>query len=317
MPEDAIRAVILKELYAAKFNGTGRRRLRDLQDENSWDERSFESARHRLEDEGLFEYVLMGGIAAITARGVVVAEQEGIADADIKRQNERLRTSVLEFLADVYEERGQYARTHYEKLARTLKVDQALLIENLGILGELGYTESGSIGEYSISLFGKDEVAKVRDKQRALDEFDEIEAKEPRARGRAFQTYLAGVLESEGWKVKEGARTSHEEMDVLLSRNREILLAECKWTSERVEASVIRELMGKLENRAGVSGLLFSMSGFSTGAVEQCQDYANKRPILLFGPSDTRSVIARGGSFDQLLDAKHNELVTRQVASWA
>jgi hypothetical protein len=77
-------------------------------------------------------------------------------------------------------------------------------------------------------------------------------------------------------------RTSNEEIDIIISKEREYYLLECKWENKRIGARVIREVFGKLGNRADVRGIVISMSGFTKGAVEQVEKYANRKLTLIW-----------------------------------
>ena len=133
----------------------------------------------------------------------------------------------------------------------------------------------------------------------------------PQPRGEAFQRLFAKVVEQNGWSQQESVRTPHEEMDVVIYRGREYYLAECKWERDPIQAPVVRELYGKLGNRAGMQGIVVSMSGFTKGAMKQVQDYKNDKIILLFGREDVYSLIYERASLDELLAEKSSMLVIR------
>jgi hypothetical protein len=105
-------------------------------------------------------------------------------------------------------------------------------------------------------------------------------------------------------------------MDIVVFRGSLFYLIECKWEAEPIQASIIRELFGKLGNRANVHGLVVSMSGFTSGAVEQTKDYAGQRIILLLGPEDVRDLIEHRRTYDELIDEKHKALVTQRKVTW-
>ncbi len=139
----------------------------------------------------------------------------------------------------------------------------------------------------------------------------------PQPRGRALQKLVAKVIEQHGWGQDESVRTSNEEMDVIVFREREYYLLECKWEKDRIEAAVIRELFGKLNNRIDVRGIVVSMSGFTEGAVKQVEDYISHRIILLFGGEDIRTLFYGQATFDDLLNAKYKELVTKRKVEFS
>ena len=61
-------------------------------------------------------------------------------------------------------------------------------------------------------------------------------------------------------------------------------------------------------------GIVVSMSGFTTGAIQQAQDYASSRVILLFGPGDVNKLVSGGARFEDLLVEKYTAMVTRRLA---
>jgi hypothetical protein len=103
-------------------------------------------------------------------------------------------------------------------------------------------------------------------------------------------------------------------MDVMVHRQREFYLLESKWEKDPIEAAVIRELHGKLSNRVDVRGIVVSMSSFTSGAIQQVQDYASSRVIFLFGPGDVDKLVSGQALFEDLLDEKYTGMVTRRLA---
>jgi len=143
-------------------------------------------------------------------------------------------------------------------------------------------------------------------------EFDRIASLAPQPRGREFQKLFARVIdELDSWLQEEGVRTPYEEIDVVVNREREYYLVECKWEQYGIGASVVRGFYGKLTNRANVQGIIVSMSGFTKGAVDEVKKKVSDRIILLFGPWDVCSIIFSGNSFDKLLNEKYDALVKR------
>jgi hypothetical protein len=120
------------------------------------------------------------------------------------------------------------------------------------------------------------------------------------------------LIEQHRWETDEGVRTSHEEMDVIVWREREYYLLECKWEKDPIEAGIVRELFGKLGNRIGVNGIVMSMSGFTKGAVKQATEYAGQRVILLFGEDGVKRMVYGVESFTDLLNTKYRQLTMRE-----
>ena len=157
-------------------------------------------------------------------------------------------------------------------------------------------------------------VEEWQKKSNLVDELAGVAQLDERNRARYLEKLFAASGEHHGWSQEEGVRTSNEEMDVILYKDREYYLVECKWEKDPAEAGVIRELHGKLSNRAGVRGIVVAMTGFTKGAKEQTETYANSHLILLFGPEDTRALVNSEIQFEELLNEKYKQLVTRRNA---
>lgn len=121
-------------------------------------------------------------------------------------------------------------------------------------------------------------------------------------------------MEFTGWNQEANVMTSYEQIDVVIHRNREFYLIECKWEKDPIEAGEIDKLFGKLRRRIGTNGFLMSMSGFTSGAIENVEDSTSDKLILLFGKEDIEEIIANPNSFDSLFNEKCEELVMRRKA---
>jgi hypothetical protein len=260
----------------------------------------------------------MGGLFyQITARGIVSAEELGIAPEDLVKANNKARIEMLNGLAKVYEEQGRLYMVQNSELYGYTGLSEIQATANLLVLHHLYLAEPFGNGGSRLMNRGLDAVREYRKGKTIAVEFETISNMSAQPRGRAFQKLLARVIQRNGWTQEEGVRTSNEEMDIMISRGREFYLMESKWEKDSVEAGVIRELMGKLNNRIDVRGMVASMSGFTTGAVEQVQQYANQRVILLFGEQDISALVYGKASFEDLLNEKYKELVTRGRVSFS
>ena len=316
MENEDITKYLLEKLYRAYFQEGEAVNLNEVRQELGVENTRFWNIVHRLTEEGLLKAHTMGGYFIIQPSGVIQAEEMNIAPESVKEENQHLRTLLLERLAIVYEEQGVYAGEHIETLAKEIDADSRLLALNLRVLSDLGYAESVEIGAYKITLQGLEAVQQWRERIRLGNEFEALSDLSPQARGRGLQKLLAKILEREDWLQEEGVRTTHEEMDIIIHKKREYFLIECKWEKEPIQAGVVRELYGKLSNRIGVQGILVSMSGFTAGAVGQVEEYANDRVILLFGKGDIQRVVYGEAPFEELLDQKYQEMITRRKASY-
>jgi Restriction endonuclease len=310
-PADIERA-IRQATYTAYFVGENGVGLHDVREMIKADEQLFEQAVADLYNRGLIHPHAAGWYYRITPHGIFSAEENGIVAADVTEINRDVRHRILVYLTETHEaERHHYGRA-YEQIAVDLELDLSVVRPNLLLLTDIHYVQAPGSGAFRISGDGLQAVAEWRRKTAILQEFEALEKLKPLARGRAFQKLFARQVGAEGWVQEEGARTSNEEMDVVLHRNHTYYVVECKWESKPIGAPVIRELFGKLSNRTEVWGIAVSMSGFTAGAIKQVQDYTAQATILLFGPADTQSIFEFNNTFTTLLDQKLKEFVIRR-----
>jgi hypothetical protein len=310
MKQEDIEKIVIERAYNACFRGRDSVNLNTLCDELGLDKTLFWNTVEYMSHQGLIKAYTMGGNYIIQSFGILNAEERNIGLEEIRSENQHIRTIVLDKLAKVYEENGRYADAYIKSMSQEFGVDIYVLVNNLQVLGDLGYVESVASGSYKITFQGLDAVNEWRERVGFAGEYEQISDFKPQPRGRALQKLLAKLLEKFGWSQEEGARTSHEEMDVVIHKEREYFLVESKWEKDPIEAAVVRELHGKLSNRIGVQGIVVSMSGFTSGAVEQAESFASSRVILFFGKEDVERMIYQRASFDMLLDVKYQKLIT-------
>jgi hypothetical protein len=313
MDIEQIKETILTNLYLAFFNLGGESNLPTLSEKFELNGVHLDHLLEQMVDDDLIKPWTAGGNYRITPQGVIMSEAQGFLPKNEVAENNRIRTTVLISLAELYESQGRHQSIYIEQFKNDIQCDSECLAWNLYVLEEFGYIESPYNGSFRISNSGVALVDKYRKGIAIEEEFKPIAALEPHKRGRAFQSYVAKLLLRDGWEVEESVRTISEEMDIMIHKGREYYLIECKWEKDPIQAPVIRELFGKIENRIGVEGLIVSMSGFTEGAVDQVKSYANKRIILLFGPKDVEDLSSKTGIFDNLLGEKFRDLVSRQI----
>jgi len=317
MDQTDLRNEILVDLYKAYFLSESNPNLKKLAEEQGWEKTLFWNLVERMKSEGLIENAAMGGFYRITARGVIHAEETGIAPVELVNTNQNARTKILLGLARVYEEQGSLYTVQNSTLYGEAAIGPIQATANLLVLRALGYAEGSGNAGSKLTLRGLEAVEEYRKNTSVVDEFETISTMSPQPRGRALQKLIAKVVNRHGWDQNEGVKTSNEEMDVIVFREREYYLLESKWEKDPIEASVIRELFGKLGNRIDVRGIVASMSGFTEGAVKQVHDYTGQRIILLFGSEDVKSLVYGKATFDELLNAKYKALVTKRMVEFS
>ena len=311
MNNTSIEESILSALYEAWLVSDDGVNLELVREQRGWDKKALDNVEHRLERDGLIRGRSLS-THEITAKGIIHTENASIVSDELKTTHVEAREKLLHALYNLYDKEGPLEESHYTALANEIGLDRDFALKNLEILEDIGYLSHPAVGCFNLSDFGLQKMEEYKEHCRIADEFERISEMQPQPRGRALQSFLAELLQQGGWSQLEGVRTSHEEMDIILFQGREYYLIECKWEKDPIEAGVIRELIGKLGNRAGVQGIAVSMSGFTTGALTQIQEIANSRVVLLFGPEDIRSVVYRKASFESLLDEKYRELVVHK-----
>lgn len=303
-----IRKAILASLYAAYFEAGGNANLREIRLAAQWDEHTFDRVVDELIDTGLIKGWTAGGNYRITPQGVIYVERQGLAGDGLILSNQRLRTDILDALATLYSDRGRLAGLHITQIASQTGVDGGRLAWNLHVLQALGYVETPT-GSTRITQMGLNAVSEWRDRVALAEQFEQIAQQSPHVRGISLQGLFGKIVSQQGWSQEESVRTSNEEIDLIVYREREYFLVECKWLKESVESSVIGGLYAKLHKRAGVRGIVVSMSGFTSGALEAVREYTDDHLIFLFGSEDIHSLIFGDQKFDDLLNEKFKELV--------
>ena len=286
---EQIEIEILRALHEA-WAEQGDVSLNTVLEKGKWEENLFWTVVERMEKrDRLITAQGSWSIYELTPHGVLYPEEKGAPPAEEVRRHRAARTEILAQLADLYDEEGAHAEYHYSDICDKTGLDEDLTLLNLSFLIGAGYVQDASTTSFRITHEGLNAVRHWQQQKALGEEFNRIETLAPQPRGHALQKLLAEAIEQSGWLQEESVRTSHEEMDIVVYRDREYYLVECKWVADPVESAIVRELKGKLDNRVDVRGIVISMSGFTAGAAQQAAEYAGQRVILLFGPGDVRA----------------------------
>lgn len=316
MNETEVRNEILRHLYDAFFLSESNPNLKVMAEQRGWEKTPFWNLIERMRGEQLIKGAAMGGFYAIDVFGILEAEETAIAPKELIKANQDARIRILLALTKVYEEQGNLHSVPNAELYERTGLERIQATANLLVLHNLYLAEPFGNGCTRLTLRGLYEVEKYRKDSSLADEFESISELNPQQRGRALQKLIARIVERDKWAQEEGLRTSNEEMDVIVFRDREYYLLESKWEKDPIEASVVRELFGKLSNRIDVRGIIASMSGFTQGAVQQVHDYSGQRIILLFGSVDVRALVYSETTFEELLNEKYKALVTKRIVEF-
>lgn len=311
MASNEIKNKVLLELYKSELAEAGESNINKIRSKYNFDEIKYQKVIDKL---SLEEYIKpwAGGKYKITSKGILHAEKSSIIPRDMSSPNISARTYSLEKFGEAYEEGGRFTRVHYQPLCKELDMSPQIFVRNMKILSDNGYIESVGGGSFRITPEGLDSVQEWRRQKTIVDKFHKIEKLSPQSRGKEFEKVFSDLLRSYSWEADQGVLTTHEELDLVFNKGRDYYLVECKWEKNKIQAKVVRDVYGKLENRDQINGIVVSMSGFSSGCRQQVKDYANKKIILLFGEKDVQNLLYREIPFDAMLNDKYKALITRK-----
>ncbi len=93
------------------------------------------------------------------------------------------------------------------------------------------------------------------------------------------------------------------QIDGFIAESHHSYRVECKWTQSRVTPKEIALFYDKLDV-IGVSGLFFSMSGYTKTAIQKAKAYRSNRIILLIDGDEVRALFEHRLHLDEMLRAK-------------
>ena len=311
----SIKEQIFSSLYGEYFNAEGNSNLPELRDQRGWDKQATERVIDEMVESGVIEPSTFGGNYRITVAGIRQAETNGWAPNDLARSNNLIRLRVLELLADLREKHGRMSSLHFLQIAPEFEASQQRVAWNLTFMEQVGLIENFGAGD-RITSIGTEVLGRQRQQAAIEEDFDRLSMLAPQMRGKELEKLLARVVTAQGWSQVTNVQTNNEEMDLIVRKDREYYLIECKWLKDPVEAAVIHGLFGKLEKRAGSRGIVVSMNGFSQGAVEAVTELSHGHLVFLFGRTDTQNLISRQKSLDDLLTEKFDALVMYKKAQY-
>jgi len=153
-----------------------------------------------------------------------------------------------------------------------------------------------------------DELA-LADVQRQFGMLEQLG--DPKVRGEAFDDFVRSLLQAHGCTVEIGKRRPGEQVDVLMVEP-DVAVIECRWRVDSTDSAAIRTLYGKLGSRPPtVSGLYFSMSGFTSEVQDVVDELSTSRTIIMVGPHDIKELIGGSIRFLGYLRKRKLELLRR------
>jgi len=86
-----------------------------------------------------------------------------------------------------------------------------------------------------------------------------------------FEEYVGILFEKDGYRVKRTGGSGDQGVDLVVSRNRERSLVQCKRYESVVGPGAVRELIGAMTNARATHGFLVTTSGFTDGARKEAR----------------------------------------------
>ena len=105
--------------------------------------------------------------------------------------------------------------------------------------------------------------------------------------GYSFEKELAEVFSAKQYKVSLTTKSGDGGVDIILNKNNTTTYVQCKAHKSKIGVAVVRELYGVMQNDNVKSGIIASLNGFTSGAVE----FANGKNITLISVEDIINMI--------------------------
>lgn len=290
---------------------------REWAQENGYEGREVDRAYDELAEQGLIEAASLGPYAQITTRGVFECEEAGYIDDEILRPHTKFRTDLLVALSKGRAEHGVNAILDWRSTVAEIENGDKLFRSNEHILADAGYIE-WMAQSIKITAKGEHAVQEYLSKRGLLEGLEELKTSTtvtPQQRGHELEKLLELAAKKDGWKVERNARAPGEENDLIVSKGFDYFIVSCKWLSKPCEVEDARNLRDRVIHRPGTRGVLFSMSGFTSGFVTDIEGRMSDAIILPFGPEDVGNALS--GEFSSLLLSKFHAVIVNRVFSWS
>jgi len=207
---------------------------------------------------------------------------------------------------------GYFDEIEATKIEWPLIREQAIILVYQKLL-----TKGGLCSGYEITPEGLVQLEVWRRRAKTSEEFRALKScigMTPQQRGRRLEHVLSIAIAGGGWRCEPNVAVATEEHDLVISKEREYYIAECKWEKKAIGCPHISRLRDKVALRPAGRGLFFSMSHFADTAIQTILNGLNNSLLLLFGPKDIETIIAEDRQFCELLNEKYdNAIKARQI----
>lgn len=126
--------------------------LEPILQHSGYDGADFHSIVERLDKRhGLIQEYGSSYTYDITPSGVVYAEENGLAPAELIEKHQKVRVHILEYLCSFFEREGRGEDEHYSKICEGSGIDEYEITCDLTFLCEIGYIKATSSSSFIIT----------------------------------------------------------------------------------------------------------------------------------------------------------------------
>lgn len=253
--------------------------------------------------------------AHITPAGILFAEEKGLAPQELASHHADVRTRIIDALGRLSEEHGLHTLVFYERIIEQAKIDEAEFLSNYLVLQHADVMVPAGNAGFQMTHHGAQVLHDHRVRAERKAKFDILKTGvtiTPQQRGHELERLLQEVALAEGWDCERNALGRNEEHDLVIHRDLQYFLTQCRWEKKPLQTKVVRDLIGRLMSRAGVHGLYISMSGFARGGSEEALLQLPNRLILLFGPKDVEAMFNGRSTFTDLMKSKMDAAIIKR-----
>lgn len=145
----------------------------------------------------------------------------------------------------------------------------------------------------------------------AFQEIESDSALTPQARGKKFERWLGDVFEQNYLRHTLDVVNSWEQIDFTVWVNDIFCIGEARWLRKSVDCKQVRDFHGKLMDRPPfVIGILVSISGFTSEALNWISKQTSSRTIITADRDSVAEIVSHSNSFKEFvinqLDARLN-----------
>ena len=126
--------------------------LEPILEESRYERADFHNIVERLDKRhGLIQEYGSSYTYEITPSGVVYAEENGLAPAEIMEKHQKARVQILEYLCSFFEREGRGSHEYYGKICAGFGVDAVEMITDLTFLCDIGHIKAMSASSFLIT----------------------------------------------------------------------------------------------------------------------------------------------------------------------